>query len=198
MRIFLPLAVLLAGWSAAPLAAESFEASISGGQSLFRNGNLGSLSSSDLQNFIDAKDGFRLGARIAFNTHKFIGHEIFYGYSRTKLRDSTDNTEYGMPTHQFGYNFLLYALPDGFPVRPYAAGGGHFSTYYPPGSSAYYGNGYTKFGVNYGAGVKVKINPLFHIRVDVRDYINTKPLDLINKSGVLHMIEASAGFGIQF
>ena len=59
-----------------------------------------------------------------------------------------------MPIHQGMYNFLPYATPKGSKIRPFATGGVHFSTFYPPGASVFQGNGVTKFGYNYGAGVK--------------------------------------------
>ena len=193
MNMKLRTALLLCAF--APLAsAQVAEASISAGQSLFRNSGLGT----DGQYVYRIKDGFRIGGRLTLNTYRFFGHEFGYAYSRSKLADTTNAFNVGMPTHQGFYNFLAYAFPEGSPVRPFVAGGGHFSTFYPPGTSASYGNGVTKFGLNYGAGIKVKVSSMYYIRVDVRDYFTPKPFDLIDKSGLLHQIEASAGFGIVF
>ncbi|MGH9659268.1 MAG: hypothetical protein ACRD96_12045, partial [Bryobacteraceae bacterium] len=61
-----------------------------------------------------------------------------------------------------------------------------------------YGNGVTKFGVNYGGGIKVKVSPMFAVRFDVRDYLNPKPFDLPGKSGWLHMLEAAASWALIF
>ncbi len=187
--------LLLAGASIA--SAQSAEASISFGQSIIRDKALGT-DVPGATSFYNVKDGFRVGARFTVNTKRYLGHEFGYGYSRTKLEYPDAVTTVGLPTHQAFYNVLLYAIPEGKPVRPYIAGGGHFSTYYPPGASAYNGGGQTKFGYNYGAGVKIKVSELFHIRLDLRDYSNPKPFDLSDKKGWLHQIEASAGFGIQF
>ena len=194
MRFSTLAALLLAGASAA--SAQTAEASINFGQSIIRDKALGT-DVPGASSFYKVKDGFRIGARFTINNKRFLGHEFGYGYSRTKL-EYPDATTVGLPTHQGFYNVLLYAIPEGKSIRPYFAGGGHFSTYYPPGASAYYGGGETKFGYNYGAGVKVKVSDLFHIRLDVRDYSNPKPFDLAGKKGWLHQIEASAGFGIQF
>jgi len=42
---------------------------------------------------------------------------------------------------------------------------------------------------------QIKLNSMFALRLDARDYVTTKPFDLIGKSGALHLIEASAGLG---
>jgi len=142
-------------------------------------------------------DGFRIGARFTFNTKKFLGHEFGYAYSRSKL-EFAGQPNSSMPTHQGFYDVLVYLTPEGSVIRPFAAGGGHFTTFVPPGASATYGTGETKFGVNYGAGVKAKLGPKYMLRFDVRDYLTRKPFDLIGRSGSLHQIEASVGFGIFF
>ena len=103
-----------------------------------------------------------------------------------------------MPIHQGFYDFLVYATPEGFRIRPFAAGGAQFSTFVPPGASVTYGTGTTKYGGNFGGGVKVKVSSLFAIRLDFRDYVTTKPFDLAGKSGALHQIEVSAGLGLYF
>jgi hypothetical protein len=132
------------------------------------------------------------------NTKRFIGHEFGYGYSRSKLAlvGSSDNVS--MPIHQGFYDFLLYATPEGAPIRPFVAGGAQFSTFVPPGASATYGTGTTKYGGNFGAGVKVKVSSMFAVRLDARDYVTTKPFDLAGKSGALHQIEVSAGLALYF
>jgi opacity protein-like surface antigen len=195
MRSSALAALVLAGASIA--SAQTAEASLSFGQSIVRDNALGA----DLpgaSSFYKVKDGFRVSARFTVNTKRYLGHEFGYGYARTKIEYPDNQGTVGMPTHQGYYNVLLYAIPEGRSIRPFLAGGAHFSTYYPPGASAYYGGGQTKFGLNYGAGVKVKVSPMFHVRFDVRDYSNPKPFDLAAKKGWLHQIEASAGLGIQF
>src|SRR5947209_13622212 len=39
------------------------------------------------------------------------------------------------------------------------------------------GGGSTKFGYNYGAGVKVRVLEIFGVRVDYRQYATPKPFD---------------------
>jgi hypothetical protein len=143
-------------------------------------------------------DGFSLAARMTLNTKKYVGHEFGYAYSRTKLGASSVSGTQPLSTHQGFYDFLLYAAPEGWRFRPFLAGGGQFTTFVPPGASVTYGQGTTKYGGNFGGGVKVKINSMFLIRLDARDYVTTKPFNLVNQSGVLHQIEVTAGLGLMF
>jgi opacity protein-like surface antigen len=62
----------------------------------------------------------------------------------------------------------------------------------------YNGNGSTKFGYNYGGGIKVKLTSMFLGRIDIRDYTNGKPDFGLSPSGMLHQLEVSAGIGIGF
>ena len=143
-------------------------------------------------------DGFRFGFRFGFNPQKFFGHEVQYAYSRTHLNSDSAGDIGGMAIHQGGYNFLAYAMPEGFKFRPFGTGGVHFSNYVPPGSSAASGGGETKFGFNYGGGVKVRVTSVWAVRFDVRQYTTPKPFDLPNKSGWIHQTEISGGVGFVF
>ncbi|MGH9719933.1 MAG: outer membrane beta-barrel protein [Bryobacteraceae bacterium] len=178
----------------ASAAAQVGEAYVSFGQSLFRNNRLGRDGSTTYK----INDGFRLGARLTLNTYRFFGHEFGYGYTRSKLGVEGAADEVSLTTQQGFYNFLAYAFPEGSTFRPFLAGGGHFTTFYPPGSSAGYGGGVTKFGINYGGGFKVKVSPIFAIRLDLRDYYTGKPFDLLDQNGRLHQVEVSGGVGIVF
>jgi hypothetical protein len=179
-------------------SAQVGELSVTFGESLFKSNKLGSADITNLASQYTVGDGFRIGARFTLNTKKFIGHEFGYAYSRSKLDLSNTSQEDSMPTHQGFYDFLLYLTPEGTPVRPFAAGGGQFTTFVPPGASVTQGSGVTKYGLNYGGGVKVKVTSIYTLRFDVRDYIMKKPFDLIGRSGALHQIEASVGVGIYF
>jgi hypothetical protein len=176
--------------------AQVGEVSLSFGKSLFKDNVLGATSDSGTR--YKMVDGFRVTARLTLNTKRFIGHEFGYGYTRSKLGLVGLPDQFSTPVHQGFYDFLLYATPEGWRVRPFAAGGAQFSTFVPPGASVTYGTGTTKYGGNFGGGVKVRLNSMFAFRVDVRDYVTTKPFDLIGKSGALHQIEASAGLGLYF
>ena len=105
-----------------------------------------------------------------------------------------------------GYNFLVYATPEGTRIRPFATGGVLFANYTPPGSSASGGGGSTKFGFSYGGGVKIKLTSLFGFRVDVRQATTPKPdfgplfgvPNMFLKSGWMRLNEISAGVGVGF
>ncbi len=188
--------LLLVGLMIGAVAAhgQGAEAAISAGVAIFTNKNLGALSTTDV---LTLKNGVRISARLDINSWRFFGHEVGYGYNRPKLVFGRQG-EVGMSVHQGFYDFMVHALPEGSPLRPFVCAGGGFSSFFPPGSSAFSGNGITKVGFNYGGGVKVKVSPIFGVRVDLRDFVTAKPFDLPNVNGLLHNIEASAGFAILF
>ena len=171
-------------------SAQVMEIAVSGGQSRLQSKELGSGYSLD--------DGFRLGFRLTLNSWSYFGQEFGYGYNRTKLlldQGGGIQNVGGMAIHQGSYNLLAYATPEGRAFRPFVTGGGHFSNFVPPGASATQGQGSTKFGVNYGGGVKVKLSERFQLRFDVRQYLTTKPFDLNPASSALKQNEISIGFG---
>ncbi len=179
--------------AAAALSAQSFEVGFGGGVSRLNGKELGTLGVGDPTK-LALKDGWRFGFRMAFNTWRWAGQESGYGYNRTQLHIPGTTEQAGMAIHQGFYNLLLYAAPEGSRIRPFVAGGGHFSNFVPPGSSAQFGGGSTKFGVNYGAGVKARLTDKFGIRFDVREYLQGKPFDLPNQTGKIRLMEVSAGF----
>jgi opacity protein-like surface antigen len=189
--------LLLAG-SALTAFAQVGEISVSAGASRFRNNSLGSFT--DLTGAVTtlkAESNFRLGFRFTINSWRFMGHELGYAYNHGSLNEGAAGSV-GMPVHQGMYNFLVYATPEGSPVRPFATGGVHFSTFYPPGASVFQGNGVTKFGFNYGGGVKFRLTSTFLGRIDLRDYTTGKPDFGTNPQGLLHQLEISAGVGFAF
>jgi opacity protein-like surface antigen len=181
MRLCVPLFLLFA--SIAP--AQVFEAGA--------NGGLNKMSSRDLGSGYSLADGWRFGFRITTNNDSHFGHEFGYSYVRTQL-DLSNVSQGGMAVHTGGYNFLLYATPEGTKVRPFVTGGGHFANFQPPGTSSSQGNGFRKWGFNYGGGVKAKVSEKFLIRFDVKQFQTGKPFDLPGVSGMLRMLEVSAGF----
>ncbi len=191
MRIFWLLFATIAALGTA--SAQVGEISLSFGTNRFHNNNLGTL---DGQNYYTIDGDFRMAVRLTLNTYRFFGHEIGYAYNRATL--NLAGSGMGMSVHEGGYAFLAYATPEGSKIRPFAAGGGHFASFYPPGTGVYSGSGYTKFGFNYGGGIKVKVSPMFAIRLDVRDHATGKPFPLENRSGLLHMMEISAGLALVF
>ena len=157
------------------------EFAVSGGQSIIRSSSLGSGYS--------LADGYRIAFRLTLNRWAYFGQEFGYAYNRSKLEfqpaGGVKENLGGMAIHQGHYNFLVYATPEGKAIRPFATGGGHFSNFVPPGASAAQGQGSTKFGVNYGAGVKVKLTERFQLRFDIRQFLTGKPLENSSLSAAL-------------
>ncbi|MCZ2147126.1 MAG: porin family protein [Bryobacterales bacterium] len=183
--------------SAVPALSQSAEFSIIGGVSRLNNKNLGVLNDGQSLTAYSLTDGWRIGFRTTLNNWRYFGHEFGYGYNRTHLRNDAAGQESGMAIHQGFYNFLAYATKEGSKVRPFAAGGVHFNSYTPPGTSVTSGGAYTKFGFNYGGGVKYRLTPIFNLRFDVREYQNGKPFNfLVNRSGFIGQLEVSMGFGL--
>ncbi|MBL8178113.1 MAG: outer membrane beta-barrel protein [Bryobacterales bacterium] len=177
--------------------AQSAEFSVTGGVSRLNNNQLGGFSDASGTTNFSLRDGWRFGFRTTVNPMRFFGHEFGYGYNRTQLRVEETGTETGMAIHQGFYNFLVYATPDGAKVRPFAAGGAHFSNYTPPGTSVTSGGGSAKIGFNYGGGVKFRLSHMFGLRFDVRQYQNGKPFDFLqNRKGLIGQLEVSLGFGL--
>lgn len=183
-----------------PAWAQTGELWFSGGQSLLSNSGIGTDQSfGGTKNDVQLTDGFRFGFRFGLNLGNHYGHEIQYAYNRTHLKfNDQSGAEQGMAYHEGGYNFLYYVTPEGSKVRPFGTAGIHFADYVQPGTSISSGGGSNKIGLNYGAGVKVKIGSLFGVRFDVRQYINGKPFGLPLADGLLRQTEISAGFGIGF
>jgi hypothetical protein len=188
MRMFLGFFCLA---STAALA-QMTEVSVSGGVSRLQNSAIGSSGTTA----ISLDNGFRLGFRLTLNPKLYTGHEIGYAYSRTAFVTDPPQSGLGTSIHQGTYAFLLYGTKEGTRIRPFAAGGGHFSNFVFPGLSALSGGGQSKFGVNYGAGVKIRIGEVYMIRLDARQYITPKPFNFLGRSGALRQNEISIGFGL--
>jgi opacity protein-like surface antigen len=202
----LRLAFLIACASAAAFS-QSFEASVSGGESYIntKSADLGSAIGDLTGTSYQLKDGFRISLRMTLNTWRFMGHEFGYAYNHTSLYTpaTTTNTllgpvtvpatTSGLPAHQGFYDFLVYALPEGSHVRPFGCAGVQFTSFSQAGSY----NRETKYGVNYGGGIKVKLKENWGFRLDARQYNMSKPFSsVLNSSGRLLLYEF--GVGISF
>lgn len=188
---FLPVLALALG---SICYGQQTEVAISGGVSRLQNASLGSDSLTG--DALKLDDGFRLAFRLTLNPYRFFGHEVGYAYSRTGFMTGSTPASARTAIHQGSYAFLAYATPEGSRIRPFAAGGGHFSNFVYPGYSGLSGGGQAKVGVNYGAGVKFRIGEMWMLRMDARQYLTGKPFGFPGSSGALRQNEISIGFGI--
>jgi opacity protein-like surface antigen len=188
MKLGLALAILFACTSAA--FCQGFEASVSGGESYIPS------KSADLGSGYTLKDGFRLALRMTLNWKRFLGHEFGYGYTHTSLESPASfatggvTSTSGLSAQQGFYDFLAYALPEGSHVRPFACAGVQFTSFTPAGSYSRE----TKYGVNWGGGIKFKIKQNWGFRTDIRQYNMSKPFnDQLGSTGRLNLYEFSLG-----
>ena len=194
MKTLVPAVIAFAVALPAVSRGQTAEFWFGGGESFLSDHNIGSTTPAGSPSDVKLDDGYRINFRLALNTWRRMGHEFGYAYNRSHLYIfGVDNG--GMAIHQGFYNFLLYALPEGSRIRPFATGGIHFSNFVPPGSSAQYGGGNTKFGFNYGFGVKARVTHSIGVRVDYRQYNTGKPFDLPLASGRLLQNEISVSVG---
>jgi opacity protein-like surface antigen len=186
--------LVLSACSSTLAFAQSAEISVSGGASRI-GGSLVNLGSSGGD--VTWKSGFRLGLRFTWNQGKLFSHEVGYGYSRTQLWQQSQEIA-PISMHQGLYDFLINATPEGSRVRPFVCGGVQFTSFYPPGASVY-GGSITKFGINYGGGLKVKLTPIWGIRADFRQYAMGKP-DFFGTgtSGWMRLTEITGGVMFMF
>ena len=187
-----------------PALPQSAELGISAGYGMLGENDISvsQLAAPGSTNTYSISNGVRIGARMGFNTRRFIGHEVSYAYQHARL-DFQHTTPEGSETgdlgairaHHMYYNGLLHAAPTGFPVRPFVTGGGGFSSFFLPGISSFSGYGNTKFGYNYGGGIKLNFYQ-YGIRFDVRNHVTGKPFGdyLPNVEGKLNNTEFSVTF----
>ncbi|MBI3209084.1 MAG: outer membrane beta-barrel protein [Candidatus Solibacter usitatus] len=194
----LPARLLLVALSFAAFAsAQSLEVAVTGGVMKMQNPNLGTLVDTASSSAYKLDNGWQIGFRGTLNSWRYLGQEFGYSYNRTQLINLTANQMAGMAVHQGLFNMLAYATKDGSRVRPFVAGGGHFNSYAPPGTSVTSGGASTKVGFNYGGGIKFRLNAMFTMRMDFHQFQNGKPFGFLqNRSGLLKVNEVTIGFGI--
>lgn len=191
------LAVLCLLASATPAAwGQYFEAWFTGGKTFMGNAGLGTFEPGGSKDDVELTNGLSFGFRMAFNGDRLFGHEIFYLHTSTNLRYNTLGVEDGMGIHNYGYNFLLYANHEGNRFRPFVTGGVQATNFVPPGGSIF--NGSTKFGFNYGGGLKIRVAGPWAFRLDLRQYATPKPTFFFLNEGWLRQNEISAGIGFVF
>jgi hypothetical protein len=195
--------------------AQRWEFSVLGAYPRWGKALLGSLDPTDPQdNDTSIKGEYAYGARITLNTRGYYGHEISYLFQRAKFtthfRTTTDDTTVDtllrdrITIQQAAYNFLIYFMPAGERWRPFITGGMQANRFGAPTFAEWPGGGSTNWGANYGAGLKVKLFQHALVRLDFRDYLNGKPYvqlefaDVKNATGIIHMLQGSAGVSITF
>jgi hypothetical protein len=204
MRLLVvPLILLFCG---APASAQYAEMGITGGYGMFRDGELASFGvfGGGSERY-ELDDGIRVGFRMSFDFRGYFAHEIAYNWQRAKFRIATVEdggltngvAESSSSIHNYYYNFVAHMTPRDTVVRPFVTAGGGFSSFLPPGASALSGRGDTKFGYNYGAGIKFLLSDRYGLRFDVRDHVTGKPF-FRDLPGRLHNVETSATFSFLF
>ena len=201
VRVLLLTAVL-----AVPALPQSAELGISVGY-----GRLGDnvLSASSNQAVASSEayslsNGVRVGGRMVFNSRAFLSHEISYAYQHARLEVQQEapgeslTTDLGaVRAHNMFYNLQLHALPSGSLIRPFVTGGGGFTSFFLPGIPSFSGYGDTKFGYNYGAGIKLNFYT-YGIRVDFRNHTTGKPFRryIPGIEGMLNNTEISVTYSL--
>ena len=202
------LAIVLALTSFSGLAfGQAGELWFSYGESIMEHSGLGTnLIFDGTPNDVKLSDGYRFSFRFGFNSGDHLGYEIQYAFNHMNLDFSPaaaasiglPSGGLGMHMHQGGANVLYYMFTtDKTRIRPFVTGGVQFDNFVPPGGQSY--NGSTKFGANFGAGVKFHIKGMWAGRLDAREYVTPKPsFGFALNSGALWQTEISAGVGIGF
>jgi len=185
-------------WAVAFLCAssvgfgQSFEGDVSGGPNHI--GTSSALISSTSGVNYDA-GGWNLGFRMTVNPYRIFGFEVGYIYNRTSLFVNGQNAG-GTAIHEGFGDGLVYLTKEGSRVRPFGAAGVNFNNFVIPGGSSQYG-GQNKFGINYGAGVKVRVKDKWHVRFDLRQSNTGKPdFGIPGVSGRMLLTQFSVGFGV--
>jgi len=193
VKQLLVLSLLLA--FAGVASAQILEFGVGGGASRLSNNTLAVLTAGPPQLRADLMNGWRLNFRLGVNPYSHFGYEAGYSYVRSNLDYA--GREVKAAAHQGAFAMLAYITPEGTRVRPFFAGGAQFSTFPYPGYSVSQGANETKFGINYGTGVKAKVTDRWLIRIDFRQYLSPKPdfgLAPQKPEGWLRMNEISMGF----
>lgn len=166
------------------------------GESLIST-NIGSVSPFDNSQQVSLTNGYRFSFRFDFNVGDHYGAEVGYAFNHSNLNFGGGEQE-GMHMHQGTFNAMYYPFTGtDAKIRPFATAGIQFDNFVPPGGQSFYGS--TKFGANFGAGVKIHVKGIWGVRFDAREYVTPKPsFGLFNNSGALWQTELSAGVGVGF
>jgi opacity protein-like surface antigen len=197
MRLWIATVSLFFG-TAAMGSAQVAEVAVTGGWGVFTDSTLGGIGGfGDPESELKFNNGLRIGGRLSMNRW-FLGHEISYAWQKTNLKTASEDIG-GVSIHNYYYNFVVHATPEGTAIRPFVTGGAGFSTFFPPGVSSLSGSGDNKFGFNYGGGVKFRLTDKFGLRMDVRDHLTGRPFEKFGVNtldGKFHNVEFSVGFAL--
>jgi len=169
---------------------QSFEGAISVGRSQVPDGKIGLSDGVP----VVLGSGTRVTFRMTVNTRRYTGWEFGYAHNRTSLGLAGGEGQ-GMAIHQPFGEYLLYARPEGSRIRPFVAGGVNASTFVQPGATIQWGGGDLNFGINYGAGIKVRVGERWMIRADYRQFNTGRPFNIPGGTGRFIHNEISLGFG---
>lgn len=175
-------------------SAQIIEFGVGGGASRLTNNTLATLTAGPPPLTAYLQNGWRLNFRLGINPYSHFGYEAGYSYVRANLNYA--GQEVKEAAHQGTFALLGYLTPEGTRVRPFFAGGVQFSTFPYPGYSVSQGANETKFGINYGTGIKAKVSDRWLVRFDFRQYLSPKPdfgLAPAKPQGWLRMNEISMG-----
>lgn len=146
------------------------------------------------------ENGGRYGVRASVNTGIFYGHEVTYAYQRGGLSIGREDAgRAGL--HNYAYNFVAHVSPRAVSVRPFLTVGAGGVTFRPRRDGVFEdASSATKFGFNWGGGVKIRLSARTGFRFDIRDTISERPnfLDLPGVSGIWRNVEYSFGYSLLF
>ena len=190
--------------------AQTFEVSIVRGWARISKAPLGSNNfTSPIDNETQFRNGSSTGIRLTLNMGGYYGHELGFLHTRAGIRTSIlqadGTTMTPVDSHanieQAFYNFLFYMMPKGERWRPYLTGGAQAFKYGNPKIDGWKGFAGKNYGVNYGAGIKLRIYKNLIVRLDARDYITGRPYRLAFKALSIQgkrIRQQEASFGLDF
>ena len=192
--------------------AQKYEIAPTAGYLRIGRAVLGSISPETPQdNDTRLKSNVAYGVRLTWNPWNYYGHELTYLYSRSTLTSAVRTTDDPLGTVQsarvniqmLSYNFMMYLMPRNEKWRPFFTGGLQTLKFSHPNITDFPAGLERHYGGNYGVGVKMRLIPHLHVRLDFRDYIGGKPYDLpfqdpTKSGGILHELEGSLGLSFAF
>ncbi len=197
MRHPLFTTLLLAFLCAAVIPAQNAEVTAAFKQSTFSTGDLGQVGL--IPQRFDLQNGTGVNLHFSLNGRSYFGHELTYGYERDTLKLG-EADQGSVQVHKFYYDFVAHLSRRGARARPFVLAGAGLASYLPPAEAAIRAANLTRFGLNFGGGLKVRIADHLGVRFDIRDHFVEKPdfFDLAEVTGRLHNIEYAVGLSLLF